>query len=53
LHDYLGEDRIRQPGIIDASMVTAAVQRFDAGDATLSMPVWSLLAFEMWRERWG
>lgn len=53
LHDYLSEDRIRRAGILDPGMVTSVVQRFDAGDTTLSVPIWSLLAFEMWRERWA
>lgn len=50
---YLDETRIRDAGIMDASIVNQTIRRFDAGDDTLGMPLWSLLAFEMWRERWG
>jgi asparagine synthase (glutamine-hydrolysing) len=53
VHDYLGEARIRQAGIMDAGMVAETVKRFEAGDTTLGTPLWSLLAFEMWREQWG
>lgn len=52
VRDYLDEGRIGRAGILDPGMVTAAVRRFDAGDTTLSVPIWTLLAFEMWRERW-
>jgi asparagine synthase (glutamine-hydrolysing) len=53
VHDYLGEARIRQAGIMDADLVAETVKRFEAGDTTLGTPLWSLLAFEMWREQWG
>ena len=42
VHDYLGEERIRRAGIMDANLVSRAVKQFDAGDTTLGMPVWTL-----------
>jgi len=51
--DYLSEDRIRKAGLLDAPLVTQSIRRFIAGDDTLSTPLWYLLAFEMWRDKWG
>ena len=52
LPDYLNEQRIRQSGVFDPELVTQAVRQFSRGDTSLGAPIWSLLAFEMWRERW-
>ena len=53
VQDYLGEDRIRKAGIMDPELVTQSINRFREGDTTLGSPIWALLTFEMWRERWG
>jgi asparagine synthase (glutamine-hydrolysing) len=53
VHDYLGEDRIRKAGIMNPELVTQSINRFREGDTTLGSPIWALLTFEMWRERWG
>jgi len=51
--DHLEPSRIREAGLMDPKLVANVVARFYAGDSTLGGPLWSLLAFEMWRERWG
>jgi asparagine synthase (glutamine-hydrolysing) len=53
VNDYLAEDRIRKAGIMDAERIKHTIRRFYQGDTTLSTPLWFLLAFEMWREKWA
>lgn len=47
---YLDPARIRREGIFRPEAVTAAVRRFLAGGSRHAR-VWTLLLFEMWRER--
>ena len=51
--DYLAEDRIRRAGIMDWRLVSQVRKEFAEGDSHLALPVWFLVAFEMWREQWG
>lgn len=51
--DYLSESRIRNAGVLDNKIVQQLVKNFYAGDNTLGSPLWFLLAFEMWREKWA
>ncbi len=53
VRDYLAEDRVRQSGLFDATVVTDLVADFHAGDGRLTVMLWHLLAFEMWRSEWG
>jgi asparagine synthase (glutamine-hydrolysing) len=53
VNDYLAEDRIRKAGIMDAKLVRQSVESFYKGVSTRSTPLWFLLSFEMWREKWG
>ena len=50
--DCLSRDRIKAAGIFDSSMVASLQEDFYAGNPYLAPKMWSLLAFEMWRERW-
>jgi asparagine synthase (glutamine-hydrolysing) len=52
-HDYLAEDRIRNAGLMDPLLVRRVLRDFFGGAPHLTLPVWFLLAFEMWREHWG
>ena len=52
VQDFLAPERIRQAGIMDAKLVDRAVKDFYAGKTSLAVPLWFLLTFEMWRERW-
>jgi asparagine synthase (glutamine-hydrolysing) len=51
--EYLAEDRIRNAGIMDARLVSEYVEAFYRGESSRSSPLWFLLSFEMWREKWG
>jgi asparagine synthase (glutamine-hydrolysing) len=51
--DYLSADRIRSAGIMDWKMIDDLMRDFFAGNDRLTSPVWFVLAFEMWRERWA
>jgi asparagine synthase (glutamine-hydrolysing) len=53
VHDLLAEDRIRNAGLMDSKMVLNVVSAFEAGNKSLTTPLWFLVAFEMWREHWG
>ena len=50
---YLGPDRIRTGGILNSVAVEGVVSRFQQGCASEANRLWLLLAFELWRERWG
>jgi asparagine synthase (glutamine-hydrolysing) len=52
LDQYLSEERIRAQGLFDADEVSGLVARFRAGDDRLVNRVWTLLAFQMWHEKW-
>ena len=50
--DYLSESHIRASGIFDWKMVSQLTEEFYRGNRRLKSPLWSILAFEMWRESW-
>lgn len=52
IKDYLDPDKVREQGILDPEMVRCTVQGFQRGDNYALNKVWTLLAFQMWRERW-
>lgn len=52
LDEYLDEDRIKKEGILNSEEVAKEKRRFLAGQ-TESATVWSLLVFQMWKERWN
>jgi asparagine synthase (glutamine-hydrolysing) len=51
--DYLDADRIRRAGYFDANVVQRSVRAFYDGDRKVAEQIWFLLAFELWREKWG
>jgi asparagine synthase (glutamine-hydrolysing) len=51
--DFLDPSRIRGAGLLDASVVRRVVDGFYRGDSGVSSQLWFLLAFELWRDRWG
>ena len=51
--DCLSQERIRNAGIMDPRMVSRVVTDYYAGNVSLAEPLWFLLTFEMWRERWN
>jgi asparagine synthase (glutamine-hydrolysing) len=52
IREYLSEQRIRDAALLDWQIVRRVIADFEAGNARMKTPVWFLLAFEMWRERW-
>jgi asparagine synthase (glutamine-hydrolysing) len=52
LQEYLGEDRLRASGLLDAKVVTRLVAEHTSGLQDRGQLLWPLLLFELWRERW-
>jgi asparagine synthase (glutamine-hydrolysing) len=44
---------ITAQGILNPDMVDKTIKRFRNGDDTVLNKVWTLLAFQMWREKWA
>lgn len=53
LDDHLNSTDIRAQGILDPFVVERTVRAFKHGDDHAVNRVWILLAFQMWRQRWG
>ena len=52
LDDYLNPTLIKSQGVLDPKLVERTVRAFKRGDAYAVNRVWSLLAFQMWYQRW-
>jgi asparagine synthase (glutamine-hydrolysing) len=52
LQDYLSVERLRREGLFDAGMVENMVSEHLTGEVNHWYRLWSLLMWEMWRERW-
>lgn len=50
--DLLSPTRIRDAGLMNPHLVERTIDEFYKGNGQLGQAVWSLLAFEMWREHW-
>jgi asparagine synthase (glutamine-hydrolysing) len=53
VRDYLSNDRVRRAGILEPGVVRRLVDGFYAGNGRAAEQLWFLLAFELWREKWG
>jgi asparagine synthase (glutamine-hydrolysing) len=51
--DYLAEPRIRRAGMLDSGIVKRLVGDFYGGNGRAAEQLWFVLAFELWREKWG
>lgn len=51
--DLLAPDRLRRAGWFRPEAVTALLDAHEAGTADHRKPLWTLLAFELWRDRHG
>jgi asparagine synthase (glutamine-hydrolysing) len=52
LLDYLSSDRLRKEGLFNLSFVEKRIKEHLSGKANHQYRLWSLLMWEMWRERW-
>src|SRR6185436_10288173 len=50
--DQLSSNRIKAQGILNPDVVNRTVDTFDGGDHHAVNRVWSLIAFQLWHERW-
>ncbi len=52
LHDYLSTDRLKAEGRLDADVVRQILKEHQQGTKDHHHRLWSLLMWEMWRDRW-
>jgi len=52
LFDYLSYDRIKKEGLFNPDIVTSILDEHLSGRSNQQYRLWSLLMWEMWRERW-
>lgn len=52
LHDYLSQERLRNEGRFNASLVNQKIKEHLNGTNNHHYRLWALLMWEMWRERW-
>jgi len=52
LVDYLSSERLRKEGLFDQVVVEQKIREHLSGHANHQYRLWSLLMWEMWRERW-
>jgi asparagine synthase (glutamine-hydrolysing) len=52
LLDYLSAERLKREGFFDADLVEKKVKEHLSGRTNHQYRLWSLLMWEMWRERW-
>ena len=52
LLDYLSPDRLRKEGLFDQRLIEKKIKEHLSGQINHQYRLWSLLMWEMWRERW-
>jgi asparagine synthase (glutamine-hydrolysing) len=52
LLDYLSPQRLRKEGLFDETLVEKKIKEHLSGQANHQYRLWTLLIWEMWRERW-
>jgi asparagine synthase (glutamine-hydrolysing) len=50
--DYLSPERLKKEGLFDQALVEKKIKEHLSGQANHQYRLWSLLMWEMWRERW-
>jgi asparagine synthase (glutamine-hydrolysing) len=50
--DYLSRERLRQEGLFDPAFVQEKISEHLSGRVNHQYKIWSLLMWEMWKERW-
>jgi asparagine synthase (glutamine-hydrolysing) len=52
LLDYLSPQRLKREGLFDQTLVHKKIQEHMSGQANHQYRLWSLLMWQMWREKW-
>ncbi|MCD6296658.1 MAG: hypothetical protein J7M30_05845 [Deltaproteobacteria bacterium] len=52
LLDYLSPDRLRKEGLFDQTLIETKIKEHLSGKVNHQHRLWSILMWEMWRERW-
>jgi asparagine synthase (glutamine-hydrolysing) len=52
LLDYLSQERLKREGLFDCDLVEKKIKEHLSGRINHHYRLWSLLMWEMWRERW-
>jgi len=52
LLDYLSTERLKKEGLFDHTLIERKINEHLSGHANHQYRLWSLLMWEMWRERW-
>ncbi len=52
LRHYLNEDRLKKEGVFNAKQVHSLVDNFIKGSSVNINNLWSILMYEMWKEKW-
>ncbi|MCB9651483.1 MAG: asparagine synthase (glutamine-hydrolyzing) [Deltaproteobacteria bacterium] len=52
-HDLLDPAKLRREGLLNADEVTRLLREHDEGRADHRKPLWTLMALELWMERYG
>jgi asparagine synthase (glutamine-hydrolysing) len=52
LLDYLSPERLKKEGLFDTGLVEKKIKEHLSGQTNHQYRLWSLLMWEMWRERW-
>lgn len=53
MEDALSEERLKRQGIFDAAFVRRMLEELTTGRADHRKPLWTLLAFQLWHNRWN
>lgn len=52
MHDYLGERKLKESGLFNATPIAALSRQYLAGEQVNYQKLWNLLVFQLWYERW-
>lgn len=52
LYDYLSADRLKREGLFDQTFISKKIKEHQSGKYNHQHRLWSLLIWQMWRERW-
>lgn len=53
IEEYLSEERVRSSGIFQPEFIRKMVDEHLRGERNRDAALWTLISWEMWRDRWG